>query len=95
LRLLPQLGFSLRHFLGDGYKGLPTFGPFDKIIVTAGAPFIPPDLLTQLKVGGIMVIPIGEKAQVMTSIRRLNTDEFEKIEHGQCAFVPMLGGVVK
>ena len=82
-------------FLGDGYKGLPTYGPFDKIIVTAGAPFIPKELLSQLNVGGIMVIPIGDKDQVMNRIKRLSADEFEKEEFGDCAFVPMLSGVNK
>jgi protein-L-isoaspartate(D-aspartate) O-methyltransferase len=95
LKLLPALGFQLRQFLGDGYKGLPTYGPFDKIIVTAGAPFVPTDLLAQLKVGGIIVIPVGEKQQIMTRINRLTENDFEKREFGACAFVPMLTGVEK
>ncbi|MFT3737898.1 MAG: protein-L-isoaspartate(D-aspartate) O-methyltransferase [Breznakibacter sp.] len=94
-KLLPLLGFDLRHFLGDGYKGLPTFAPFDRIIVTAGAPFIPTDLLQQMKVGGVLVIPVGEKSQVMTKVRRLTDTEFEKEEFGNCAFVPMLAGIEK
>jgi protein-L-isoaspartate(D-aspartate) O-methyltransferase len=95
LKLLPSLGYVLRHFLGDGYKGLPTYGPFDRIIVTAGAPFIPTDLLQQLKIGGILVIPVGDKSQIMTRITRLSEKEFEKEELGSCAFVPMLTGVEK
>ncbi|MBN2164824.1 MAG: protein-L-isoaspartate(D-aspartate) O-methyltransferase [Marinilabiliaceae bacterium] len=91
--LLNALGYRLRHFLGDGYKGLPNYAPFDKIIVTAGAPFIPKELLSQLSVGGIMIIPVGDKKQVMTKIKRLSVDEFEKQEFGSCAFVPMLSGV--
>jgi protein-L-isoaspartate(D-aspartate) O-methyltransferase len=94
-KLLPQLGFSLRQYLGDGYKGLPTYGPFDRIIVTAGAPFVPTDLLHQLKTGGILVIPVGDKQQVMTRIKRLSDTEFEKEELGSCAFVPMLSGIEK
>lgn len=94
-RLLSELGYQARFFLGDGYKGLATFAPFDKIIVTAGAPFIPRDLLIQLKVGGIMVIPLGDKKQVMMKITRLSEDDFEQEEVGQCAFVPMLKGVVR
>ena len=75
---------------GDGYKGLPSFAPFDKIIVTAGAPEIPNDLLHQLKVGGIMVIPVGEKSQQMIVIIRLEEDKFEKYLFGDFKFVPML-----
>lgn len=93
LALLPALGFVLRQYWGDGYKGLPQFAPFDRIIVTAGAPFVPKDLLTQLTVGGIMVIPVGEKTLVMTRICRISETEFEKEEFGNCAFVPMLNGM--
>ena len=59
--ILPQIGYNPKFFYGDGYKGLPTYGPFDKIIITAGAPVIPEDLLAQLKVGGRMVIPMGPR----------------------------------
>jgi protein-L-isoaspartate(D-aspartate) O-methyltransferase len=93
LALLPSLGFILRHYWGDGYQGLPQLAPFDKIIVTAGAPYVPKELLSQLSIGGIMVIPVGENAQVMTRIRRLTDNDFEKEEFGGCAFVPMLNGV--
>ncbi|WP_282630242.1 protein-L-isoaspartate(D-aspartate) O-methyltransferase [Empedobacter sedimenti] len=75
---------------GDGYKGLPSFAPFDKIIVTAGAPEIPNDLLQQLKVGGVMVIPVGEKSQQMIVIIRLDEEKYEKYEFGDFKFVPML-----
>ncbi|MBO6213568.1 protein-L-isoaspartate(D-aspartate) O-methyltransferase [Algoriella xinjiangensis] len=75
---------------GDGYKGLPSFAPFDKIIVTAGAPEIPKDLLQQLKIGGIMVIPVGEQSQQMIVIIRLDEDQFEKYIFGDFKFVPML-----
>jgi len=75
---------------GDGYKGLPSFAPFDKIIVTAGAPEIPNDLLHQLKIGGVMVIPVGEKSQQMIVIIRLDEEKYEKYEFGDFKFVPML-----
>ncbi|MBN2742280.1 protein-L-isoaspartate(D-aspartate) O-methyltransferase [Breznakibacter xylanolyticus] len=93
--LLPKLGFLLRQYWGDGYQGLPDVAPFDKIIVTAGAPYVPKELLTQLKVGGLMVIPVGENRQVMTRIRRLSDIDFEKEAFGDCAFVPMLNGIEK
>ncbi len=94
-RLLKSMGYFANFYLGDGYKGLPAFAPFDKILITAGAPFIPKDLLIQLKQGGSMIIPLGEKEQVMTRIVRINENDFEQIEYGKCAFVPMLEGVVK
>jgi len=92
--LLKQIGYKGRFFLGDGYEGLPSFAPFDKIIVTAGAPFIPEKLLLQMKIGGIMVIPVGDKEQTMMRIKRLTEDDFEQEQVGQCAFVPMLKGTV-
>ncbi|MCK5906051.1 MAG: protein-L-isoaspartate(D-aspartate) O-methyltransferase [Flavobacteriales bacterium] len=75
---------------GDGYKGLPTFGPFDKIIVTAGAPFIPNPLLKQLKVNGTLIIPVGIDEQVMTTVFRISETEYDKMEFGSFSFVPML-----
>ncbi|MCU4165804.1 protein-L-isoaspartate(D-aspartate) O-methyltransferase [Carboxylicivirga caseinilyticus] len=92
--LLKQIGYSGRFFLGDGYEGLSSFAPFDKVIVTAGAPFLPEKLLLQMKIGGIMVIPLGDKKQVMTRITRLSEDDFEQEQIGECAFVPMLKGTV-
>ena len=74
----------------DGYKGLPMYGPFDKIIVTAGAPFIPNPLLKQLKIHGTLIIPIGIKEQEMTTVFRVNDTEFEKLKFGSFKFVPML-----
>ena len=91
--LLPKLGYRPQFFYGDGYKGLPTYGPFDKIIVTAGAPYIPQDLLGQLKIGGRMVIPVGGDAkQIMQLIVRQSEKDFEISEHGNFAFVPLLDG---
>lgn len=89
--LLPKLGIRAKHLtFGDGYKGLPNFAPFDSIIVTAGAPFIPQPLMAQLKIGGRLVIPLGEEQQVMTLLIRKNETQFEKHEFGDFKFVPML-----
>lgn len=89
--LLPKLGYSPKKFVfGDGYKGLPDAAPFDCILVTAGAPFIPQPLMAQLKIGGKLVIPVGEKEQVMTLLIRKNEKQFEKHESGDFKFVPLL-----
>jgi protein-L-isoaspartate(D-aspartate) O-methyltransferase len=87
---LPSLGYEPKFFYGDGYKGLPIFAPFDKIIVTAGAPSIPADLIKQLKIGGRMVIPVGDKVQTMTLLIRNSEKEIEKTEFGTFKFVPLL-----
>jgi protein-L-isoaspartate(D-aspartate) O-methyltransferase len=76
-------------FYGDGYKGLEAFAPFDKVLVTAGAPFIPEPLKEQLKPGGILVIPVGETAQKMITVRKTE-DGYETKEHGMFRFVPLL-----
>jgi protein-L-isoaspartate(D-aspartate) O-methyltransferase len=90
--LLPKLGIRPKHLtFGDGYKGLPTYAPFDSIIVTAGAPFIPKPLMAQLKIGGRLVIPLGEEIQIMTLLIRKNETQFEKHELGEFKFVPLLG----
>jgi protein-L-isoaspartate(D-aspartate) O-methyltransferase len=89
--LLPKLGIRPKHLsFGDGYKGLPNHAPFDSIIVTAGAPTIPQPLMAQLKVGGRLVIPVGDKEQVMTLLIRKNETQFEKHELGDFKFVPLL-----
>ena len=88
---LPKLGYNPKKFIfGDGYIGLKEQAPFDKIIVTAGAPFVPKPLLSQLKVGGRLLIPVGDKTQIMTLFIRKSAKEFEKQELGDFAFVPML-----
>ena len=88
---LPKLGYKAKKFIfGDGYIGLTDKAPFDKIIVTAGAPYVPKPLLSQLKVGGMLLIPVGDKSQIMTLFIRKSAKEFEKHELGDFAFVPML-----
>ncbi|WGH76296.1 protein-L-isoaspartate(D-aspartate) O-methyltransferase [Tenacibaculum tangerinum] len=88
---LPKLGYKPKRFVfGDGYKGLPKEAPFDKIIVTAGAPYVPKALLSQIKVGGRLLIPVGNQEQVMTLFIRKSPKEFEKHELGDFRFVPML-----
>ncbi len=89
--LLPKLGIRPKHLsFGDGYKGLPNHAPFDSIIVTAGAPIIPKPLMAQLKIGGRLVIPLGENEQIMTMLIRKNETQFEKHEFGEFRFVPLL-----
>lgn len=91
LFLTKKLGYVPKKMVfGDGYKGLSDEAPFDRIIVTAGAPSVPRELLLQLAIGGRLVIPIGEKTQVMTVYDRLSEKEFHKEEFGNFAFVPML-----
>lgn len=89
---LPMLGYKpARLVYGDGYKGLPQHAPFDKIIVTAAAPYIPDDLLTQLTIGGVLIIPVGEgEEQVMNLIVKKSGTEFVKQRFGKFKFVPML-----
>jgi protein-L-isoaspartate(D-aspartate) O-methyltransferase len=89
--LLPKLGIRPKHLsFGDGYKGLPNHAPFDSIIVTAGAPIIPKPLMAQLKIGGKLLIPLGENEQIMTMLIRKNETQFEKHEFGDFKFVPLL-----
>ena len=88
---LPELGYNCNFYYGDGYKGLEQFAPFDKIIVTCGAPTIPEDLIQQLKVGGRMVAPIGKgDVQVMNLIEKISETETKITTHGEFSFVPML-----
>ena len=92
--LLPRLGYHPQFFYGDGYQGLPTYGPFDKIIVTAGAESVPEKLKEQLVVGGKMVIPVGDRLhQVMKIVERVTENEYTELEAGNFVFVPMLPGV--
>lgn len=94
-QLLPELGYNPAFFLGDGYKGLPTYGPFDRIIITAGATAIPEELLDQLVIGGKMVVPVGPgDQQTMLLIQKTGQDEYSTEKHGTFVFVPMLKGIV-
>jgi len=88
---LPKIGYRPKKMVfGDGYIGLPEFAPFDGIVVTAGAPFVPNPLLAQLKVGAKLVIPVGTETQIMTVFTRKSTTDFEKKEYGEFRFVPLL-----
>ena len=92
-QLLPQLGYYPRFFYGDGYKGLPTYGPFDGIVVTAGAPYVPEPLKEQMVIGARMVIPVGSgDEQKMMVITRKSETKFEVEENGFFRFVPLLKG---
>ena len=90
-KFLPKLNYRPKKIIfGDGYKGLVEEAPFDSIIVTAGAPFVPKPLLSQLKVGGRLVIPVGDTEQIMTLFVRNSETEFDKQEFGAFRFVPLL-----
>ena len=90
-KFLPKLGYRAKKLIfGDGYKGLKEEAPFDSIIVTAGAPFVPKPLLSQLKIGGRLVIPVGDDVQIMTLFIRKGQKEFDQEEFGEFRFVPLL-----
>ncbi|HSV87177.1 MAG TPA: protein-L-isoaspartate(D-aspartate) O-methyltransferase [Bacteroidales bacterium] len=90
--ILPQMGYNPRLFYGDGYKGLPAFAPFDKILITAAAPEIPGELLKQLETGGMLVVPVGSGAtQIMMRITKVDDDKYKEEEFGFFRFVPLLG----
>ena len=93
--ILEQLPYRVKTFLGDGYEGLETYKPFDRVIITAGAPFIPPKLIDQMKPGGIMVIPINDadpEHQKMLRVRKMDDGSLQQEEFGDFKFVPMLTG---
>lgn len=95
-QLLKGIGYKdIRLFLGDGNEGLVDHAPFDRILVTAGAESVPSQLLVQLAVGGLMVIPVGLKSQTMIRIKRLSEDDFEQETFGDFSFVPLLKGIAK
>jgi len=88
---LPKLGYRPKKLIfGDGYIGFKEEAPYDGIVVTAAAPFVPKPLLSQLKVGGRLVIPVGEESQIMTVFTRTSSTEFKKEEFGEFRFVPLL-----
>ena len=92
---LAEFPYRIKMFLGDGNKGLPTYGPFDRIIITAAAPEIPQALINQLKVGGMMVIPLSENENCQTMLRLTKQEDgsMKREEYGDFRFVPMLKGV--
>ena len=90
--LLWKLHYHVILFHGDGYAGQPAYAPFQKIIVTCGAPSVPQKLLEQLAVGGRMVIPVGADGQTMQLIERISETEYRTTQHGSYSFVPMLEG---
>lgn len=93
--ILEKLPYRIKTFLGDGFEGLPTYAPFDRIIITAGAPEIPQKLIEQLNTGGIMVIPIDDEkgtGQKMLRIKKIQDNTIESEEFGDFRFVPMLKG---
>ena len=88
---LPSIDYKCNFFYGDGYKGLEKFAPFDRIIITCGAPQIPQLLIDQLKIGGSMVAPIGDgDIQIMHLIEKISETENKITTHGEFSFVPML-----
>jgi protein-L-isoaspartate(D-aspartate) O-methyltransferase len=91
-KFISDYGYKPKLFYGDGYEGLPTFAPFDRILVTAGAPDIPQALLEQLKQGGKLVIPVNQNGdlQVMKRIIKTGTGSFQFEEHGYFRFVPLI-----
>jgi protein-L-isoaspartate(D-aspartate) O-methyltransferase len=92
-KILHLLGYKPHFFFGDGYEGVPAYGPYDKIIVTAGGDTLPPSLLKQLKTGGKLVMPVGStNSQTMTLVEKLSENEFRTTEHGSFIFVPLLKG---
>jgi len=91
--LLTELGYKPQFFFGDGMEGKPTYGPFDKILITAAAGEVPDRLREQLVVGGIMVLPLGNKfSQTMTCIEKTAPDQYRETSHGSFVFVPLLKG---
>jgi len=93
-KILPLMGYRPNFFLGDGSKGLAQFGPFDRIIVTAGAPAIPQPLIDQLKVNGILVIPSGDsQKQEMYKISKSENGDLKEERFGDFSFVPLKGSL--
>lgn len=93
-KLLERLNIPIQTFLGDGNKGLTAYAPFDKIVITAAAAIIPIELVQQLKIGGLIVVPMNNGSkQTMVRIKKLSDTNFEQTQHGEFEFVPMLQGI--
>ncbi|WP_259070603.1 protein-L-isoaspartate(D-aspartate) O-methyltransferase [Mucilaginibacter sp. X4EP1] len=91
-KVLPYMGYKPKFFLGDGSRGIAKHAPYDKIIVTAGAPTVPDELLKQLKIGGILVIPVGDQqTQKMVTVLKVGENDYEKIVLDTFRFVPLVG----
>ena len=89
---LPKIGYNPHFFHGDGSLGLAKYAPYNSIVVTAGAPYVPNELIKQLKIGGILVIPVGDqKQQKMIAIKKLSENKASKKEFTHFSFVPLLG----
>lgn len=94
--LLEKLGYNPHFFYGDGYKGMPSYGPYKKILITAGATEIPESLVDQLEIGGRMVIPVGnDSGQEMLLVEKTSSTEIKTSKHGKFIFVPMVKGTNK
>lgn len=92
---LNAMGYNPFFYYGDGYEGLPTYGPFDRILITAATPIIPEKLISQLKPGGRMVVPLGNNnIQTMKLIVKNEDGSLDSSEHGSFMFVPMIKGKV-
>lgn len=92
-KTLTPLNYKPVYFYGDGYEGLPPYAPFDRILITAAASEIPQQLLDQLSIGGILVVPEGDRSgQKMVRVIRQSKTGFDRSEHGYFSFVPLLRG---
>lgn len=91
-RFLPRIGYNPHLFQGDGSLGMPKFAPYDGIIVTAGAPTVPAELIKQLSIGGVLIIPVGDRrTQKMLKFKKVNENKIVKKEYSNFAFVPLRG----
>jgi len=89
---LPSIGYNPNFYYGDGSQGMPSKAPYDKIIVTAGAPSVPKSLIAQLKIGGILIIPVGDnEKQKMVKIKKVSEKQLKKESFSYFSFVPLLG----
>ncbi len=91
---LSDLGYNVKVFYGDGYQGKPSYAPFNKIIITCGAPYLPEDLKNQVAIGGYIVVPMDDgNSQVMKRFIRVSENRFDEEDHGRFSFVPMVKGL--